>query len=145
MAAVKEPNEVAAPKGSIRSYREAHPRAFEMLILNDSTAPDYLPGDTVVIDPDQGWENGATCAVQIDVGVSLKVFHDHGSEVIVEPVNGKGPSFVAKKSGKLDSRVVGKVVGVIAAADQDGKHLESLRRLWEGIETLNDWRRNREP
>lgn len=69
-------------KESILSYRQTYPKVFGLPILDDSMAPAYLPGNAVVIDPDQRWEDGATYLVKMDGGrPALKVFRDRGSQV----------------------------------------------------------------
>lgn len=99
------------------SYRKVGLHAFGLRVVGDSMAPRYLPGDTIIVDPELKCDNGSPCVVVLNGEAVFKFFKDTPEAIILEPMNPKHPDIIIRKDRSVDFRVVGKVVDLIPKMD----------------------------
>ena len=109
------PAGVSGEGDPVPSYITVGPHAFGLKIQGDSMAPRYLPGDTIIVDPEIRCDNGSPCVVWVNGEVSLKFFHEDEKEIRLVPMNEAYEIRVIPKGRKVDFRVIGKVVELIPA------------------------------
>jgi len=74
--------------------------------------PTLMPGDIAIVDPAIKCDNGTPCVVWVNGEVSIKRFYDGENEIRLVPENDKYPPTIIPKSGRVDFRVIGKVVAM---------------------------------
>jgi len=87
--------------------------AFGLKIVGDSMSPRYLPGDTIIVDPEVRCDNGCPCIVCVNGEVSFKVIHETEEEIRLHPLNNRYPDTIINKDSQADFRIIGKVVDMI--------------------------------
>jgi len=95
------------------SYHKTGDHSFGLKVHGDSMAPRYLPGDTIIVDPEARCDNGCPCIVYLNGKVTFKIFTETENEIRLSPLNDKHEERVIKKAGKADFRIIGKVVDMI--------------------------------
>lgn len=103
---------VSGVEEPVFSYVKIGPNAFGLRVQGDSMLPRFMDGDIAIIDPAVRCDNGTACVVTINGEVSLKLFWDKESEVLLKSMNDKYPEIVINKDSKVDFRVIGKVVDI---------------------------------
>lgn len=87
------------------------PNAFGLVVKGDSMFPLFLEGDIVIVDPAAHCDSGCVCVVRLNDDVSLKMFHETETEIILKPLNiDKHPAVIVTKGSKVDFKIIGKVV-----------------------------------
>lgn len=95
------------------SKKNVSPNAFGLRVTGDSMSPRYLDGDIIIIDPSLSHENGEPCVVWLNGEVVFRMIKETDLEIELVPMNDKYPNTVIKKGGRVDFRVIGKVVDMI--------------------------------
>jgi SOS-response transcriptional repressor LexA len=105
---------VSGESEPIYSYKKVGPLCFGLRIEGDSMLPRFMPGDVAVIDPEIRCDNGTACVVWVNGEVSLKLFYDGEKEIRLVPMNDRHETIVILKDSRVDFRIIGKVVDIIA-------------------------------
>lgn len=105
---------VSGEADPVFSYRKVGPHSFGLRVEGDSMAPRYLPGDTIIVDPELRGDNGSPCVVLLNGEVSFKLFHENETEIRLQPINDRYPETIVRKDSRADFKVIGKVVDLIA-------------------------------
>jgi SOS-response transcriptional repressor LexA len=108
---------VSSEGDPVFSYRKVGLHAFGLRVVGDSMAPRYLPGDTIIVDPEIRCDNGSPCVVVLDGKATFKFFKETEDLIILEPMNQNHREIIIRKSRPGDFRVVGKVVDLIPKMD----------------------------
>jgi SOS-response transcriptional repressor LexA len=108
---------VSSEGDPVFSYRKVGTHAFGLRVVGDSMAPRYLPGDTIIVDPELKCDNGSPCVVVLNGEAVFKFFRDTADAIILEPMNPRHPDIIIRKDRSVDFRVVGKVVDLIPKMD----------------------------
>ena len=106
------PPGVSGEGDPVYSYVKTGPNAFGLKVSGDSMFPRIMQGDIVIVDPAIRCDNGSICVVWVNADVSIKLFWDHETEIVLKPMNDKYPDTIIQKDSKVDFRVIGKVVDV---------------------------------
>ena len=106
------PPGVSGVEDPVFSYVKTGPSAFGLRVQGDSMLPRFMPGDIVIVDPSIRCDNGSACVVFINGEVSLKIFWEKETEIVLRSMNDKYPEITIKKDSKVDFRVIGKVVDI---------------------------------
>ena len=94
------------------SYVKTSANSFGLRVQGDSMLPRFMPGDIVIVDPTIRSDNGSPCIVSINGEVSLKLFWDKETEILLKSMNDKYPEIIIRKDSKVDFKVIGKVVDI---------------------------------
>ena len=105
---------VSSEGDPVFSYVKVGPHTFGLRVEGDSMFPRFMPGDIAIVDPEQRCDNGSPCVVWVNGEVSLKLFWDKETEIVLKSMNDKYPEIIIKKDSKVDFRVIGKVVDIKA-------------------------------
>ena len=108
-----------ATAGSLQFVRSAElkarfPRAVAWQLDGDSMEPRFFHGDVVVVSIDQEAIEGQPCVVRIrgQVGVTCKVFHREGDDVMLLPIN---PRVEVQRVPAADIEYAARVLFVVRA------------------------------
>jgi len=85
----------------------ASPYAFALRVVGDSMEPEFMPGDTIVIDPERPAENGSYVVVKNGTEATFKQIVMDGQSVFLKPLNSRYP---IKDMTGIEIRIVGVVV-----------------------------------
>ena len=108
------PINVSGEGEPVYSYTKTSPNAFGLRVQGDSMLPRFMPGDIVIVDPVFRCDNGSACIVSVNGEVSLKLFWEKETEIVLKSMNDKYPEIIIKKDSKVDFKVIGKVVDIRA-------------------------------
>jgi len=103
---------VSGVEDPVFSYVKTGPHTFGLRVQGDSMLPRFIPGDIAIVDPAVRCDNGSPCVVSVNGEVSLKLFWDKETEIVLKSMNDKYPEITIKKDSKVDFRVIGKVVDI---------------------------------
>jgi SOS-response transcriptional repressor LexA len=98
----------------VYSIKVVSPNTFALRVEGESMMPRFMPGDIIVVDPEIKCDNGTPCVIWLNGEVTFKLFWETDTEVRLEPTNDKYPATVIKKDSRVDFRVIGKIVDIIA-------------------------------
>lgn len=108
------PPGISGVEDPVFSYVKTGPSAFGLRVQGDSMLPRFMPGDIVIVDPSIRCDNGSPCVVSVNGEVSLRLFWDKETEIVLKSMNDKYPVITIQKDSKVDFRVIGKVVDMKA-------------------------------
>lgn len=80
------------PNEHVRSHFACGQRSFQISVADRSNAPDLLPQDSVIIDPDRTPSPGAIVLCLIDGGAVLRRYRPRQSHVELAPTNSDWPT-----------------------------------------------------
>lgn len=112
------PAGVSGEGDPVFSFRKLGPHAFGLRVEGDSMAPRYLPGDTLIIDPEVRCDNGSPCVVCLNGEVTFKLFWESETEIRLQPLNDRYPDTIIRKDSRAEFRVIGKVVDMVPLLDR---------------------------
>jgi len=98
----------------VHSVKSLGPHVFALRVEGDSMMPRFMPGDIIVVDPEVKCDNGTACVTWINGEVSLKLFYDGEKEIRLVPMNDRHETRVIPKDSRVDFKIIGKVVDIIA-------------------------------
>ena len=105
---------VSGEEEPVFSYGRTGPNSFGLRVQGDSMLPRFMPGDIAIVDPAVRCDNGCPCVVSINGEVSLKLFWDKETEIVLKSMNNKYPEIIINKESNVDFKVIGKVVDIKA-------------------------------
>jgi len=104
------PEGVSGEGDPVFSFVKTGPNAFGLIVEGESMLPRFIPGDVVIVDPAVHPNSGEVCVVCINGEVALKIFCEKETEITLKPMNPEYPKITIPKNGKVDFRIIGKVV-----------------------------------
>lgn len=98
----------------VTSTKKLNDNVFGLRIVGDSMLPRFMPGDVIVVDPSIHCDNGCRCVVKLNGEVTFKIFNENDTEIKLTSMNEKYPDIIIRKDSKVEFKVIGKVVDIIA-------------------------------
>lgn len=80
------------PVEHVRSHFPCGPRAFQVTVEDRSNAPELLPNDSVIIDPDLTPSPGAIVLCLVNSGIALRRYRPRADHVELAPSNSDWPT-----------------------------------------------------
>lgn len=84
-----------------------NPSAFALTVHGDSMEPEFVDGDTIVVDPERDPGNGSYIIAKNGMEATFKQYITDGSSVFLKPLNARYP--IRDMTG-IEFRIVGVVV-----------------------------------
>lgn len=99
---------------STLSPKPASKMSFALTVKDDTMQPRFMQDDKIIVDSMQQPENEDTCIIRINENYEFKIYLKEKDVLKLDVYNKKYPYTCIPDESKIDYKIIGKVIGLIA-------------------------------
>lgn len=96
------------------SPKAASKMSFALTVRDDTMQPRFMQDDKIIVDSMQQPENEDTCIIRINENYEFKIYLKEKDLLKLDVYNKKYPYTYIPDESKIDYKIIGKVIGLIA-------------------------------
>lgn len=99
---------------TVHTPKVASNMSFALTVKDDTMQPRFMQDDKIIVDPTLQPENDDTCIVRINENYEFKIYVKEKDLLKLDVFNKKYPYTCIPDESKIDYKIIGKVIGLIA-------------------------------